>query len=108
MVTAAAALSGDDTGSDPDRFAIKNKNQYELMADALLNGQIYLEYGDMDRRLLEMPNPYDTQARRELGVRYHWDEAYYNHHYYMYFGVVPTIILFIPFKLLTGTALLAY
>ena len=46
--------------------------------------------------------------RERLGVKYNWDEAYYNHHYYMYFGVVPTIILFIPFKLLTGNALLTY
>ena len=108
METAAAALSGDDKGSDPDRFAIKNKNQYELMADALLNGQIYLEYGDMDRRLLEMPNPYDTQARRELGVRYHWDHAFYKGRYYMYFGVVPVFLLFIPFKLITGASLTTY
>ena len=60
-----------------DRFAIKNKNQYELMADALLKGQLYLEYGDMDPRLLAMENPYDTNARRELGIRYHWDHAFY-------------------------------
>ena len=108
METAAAALIGDDKGGDPDRFAIKNKNQYELMADALLNGQIYLEYGDMDRRLLEMPNPYDTQARRELGVRYHWDHAFYKGRYYMYFGVVPVFLLFIPFKLITGASLTTY
>ena len=108
MENAAAALSGDDKGKDPDRFAIKNKNQYELMADALLNGQIYLEYGDMDRRLLEMPNPYDTQARRELGVRYHWDHAFYKGRYYMYFGVVPVFLLFIPFKLITGASLTTY
>ena len=44
-----------------DRFAIKNKNQYELMADALLKGQLYLEYGDMDPRLLAMENPYECR-----------------------------------------------
>ena len=108
METAAAALSKDDEGQDPDRFAIKNKNQYELMADALLNGQIYLEYGDMDRRLLQMPNPYDTNARRALGVRYHWDHAFYKGRYYMYFGVVPVFLLFIPFKLITGASLTTY
>ena len=105
MDTAAAAVSMDEPNTDPDRYAIKNKNQYELMADALLKGQVYLEYGDMDRRLLEMPNPYDTKARRELGVRYHWDHAFYKGRYYMYFGVVPVFLLFIPFKLITGTSL---
>ena len=108
MDTAAAAVSMDEPNTDPDRYAIKNKNQYELMADALLKGQIYLEYGDMDRRLLEMPNPYDTKARRELGVRYHWDHAFYKGRYYMYFGVVPVFLLFIPFKLITGTSLTTY
>ena len=108
MDTAAAAVSMDEPNTDPDRYAIKNKNQYELMADALLKGQVYLEYGDMDRRLLEMPNPYDTKARRELGVRYHWDHAFYTGRYYMYFGVVPVFLLFIPFKLITGTSLTTY
>ena len=105
---AAAAMSANDPESDPDRFAIKNKNQYELMADALLKGQIYLEYGDMDRRLLAMPNPYDTEARRAIGVRYHWDHAFYKGRYYMYFGVVPVFLLFIPFKLITGASLTTY
>ena len=108
MDTAAAAVSMDEPNTDPDRYAIKNKNQYELMADALLKGQVYLEYGDMDRRLLEMPNPYDTRARRELGVRYHWDHAFYKGRYYMYFGVVPVFLLFIPFKLITGASLTTY
>ena len=108
MDAAAAAVSMDDPDTDPDRYAIKNKNQYELMAEALLNGKIYLEYGDMDRRLLEMPNPYDTKARRELGIRYHWDHAFYKGRYYMYFGVVPVFLLFIPFKLITGASLTTY
>ena len=108
MKNAAAAMSSDDPDTDPDRYAVKNKNQYELMADALLKGQIYLEYGDMDRRLLQMPNPYDTNARRALGVRYHWDHAFYKGRYYMYFGVVPVFLLFIPFKLITGASLTTY
>ena len=108
MKNAAASMSSEDPDTDPDRCAIKNKNQYELMADALLKGQIYLEYGDMDRRLLQMPNPYDTQARRAMGVRYHWDHAFYKGRYYMYFGVVPVFLLFIPFKLITGASLTTY
>lgn len=108
MDAAAAAVSMDQPDNDPDRYAIKNKNQYELMADAILDGKIYLEYGDMDRRLLQMPNPYDTKARRELGIRYHWDHAFYKGRYYMYFGVVPVFLLFIPFKLITGASLTTY
>ena len=88
--------------------AFADKQQYDRMGDALLQGRLYIDNGDIDPALEAMENPYDTKKRERLGVKYHWDEAYYNHHYYMYFGVVPTIILFIPFKLLTGTALLSY
>lgn len=85
-----------------------DKQQYDRMGDALLRGRLYIDNGDIDPALETMDNPYDLTERERLGVKYHWDEAYYNHHYYMYFGVVPTMILFIPFKLLTGNALLTY
>lgn len=104
----AAAADDSEEEPDPDRFAIKNKNQYELMADALLNKQIYLDYGDMDPRLLAMENPYDYDARVEQEVWYHWDHAFYKGRYYMYFGVVPVFLLFIPYKLITGMSLTTF
>ncbi len=85
-----------------------DKQQYDRMADALLKGHLYIDNGDIDPALAMMDNPYDSVLRETWGVEYHWDEAYYNNHYYMYFGIVPTLILFLPFKLLTGNALLSY
>lgn len=85
-----------------------DKQQYDRLGDALLNGHLYIDNGNIDPALEKMENPYDAVLREKLGVKFNWDEAYYNHHYYMYFGPVPTLLLFIPFKLLTGTALLAY
>lgn len=85
-----------------------DKQQYDRMGDALLQGRLYIDNNDIDPALEAMDNPYDADERERLDIKYHWDEAYYNHHYYMYFGVVPTIILFIPFKLITGRALLSY
>lgn len=58
--------------------------------------------------LLQMDNPYDPQARVDLGVDYRWDTAYYHGHYYMYFGVVPVFLLFLPFRLITGMSLTTY
>lgn len=84
-----------------------HRNQYELMADSILEGHIYFDY-DVDQKLLEMENPYDTDARKELGVDYHWDHAFYNGKYYMYFGIVPTLLVFVPYKVLTGTSLTTY
>lgn len=85
-----------------------DKQQYDRLGDALLQGHLYIDNNDIDPALEAMENPYDRKERERIGVKYNWDEAYYNHHYYMYFGIVPTLLLFIPFKLITGTALLTY
>ena len=85
-----------------------DKQQYDRLGDALLQGHLHIDNGNIDPVLEKMENPYDNGLREKLGVKFNWDEAYYNHHYYMYFGPVPTLLLFIPFKLLTGTALLTY
>lgn len=71
-----------------------HRDQYERMAQSILNGHLYLEYEDVDPRLSEMENPYDPQARKELGIYYHWDHAFYNGKYYMYFGIVPVVFCF--------------
>lgn len=78
-----------------------HRNQYELMAESILDGRIDFNYGDEDE-LADLKNPYDPDERKEAGVKYHWDHAYYNGHYYMYFGIVPVFLLFIPYNLLTG------
>lgn len=82
-----------------------HRDQYERMAESLLAGRLNLEYNDIDPRLAEMENPYDTAARKEAGVKVHWDHAYYNGQYYMYFGIVPVLLLFLPFRVITGQAL---
>lgn len=86
----------------------EHRNQYEMLAESILAGHIYLDYGDMDPRLLEMENPYDFAARTELGISYHWDHAFYDGHYYMYFGVVPVFLVFLPYRVLTGSSLTTY
>ena len=84
-----------------------HRNQYELLAESFLDGKLYIEYGD-EEELLLLNNPYDTEEREETGITGHWDHAYYNGRYYMYFGVVPVILLFLPFRLLTGSSLTTY
>lgn len=89
-------------GEQPD-----HRNQYELMAEAILDGHIDFNYGDEDS-LSQLENPYDPVARKEAKVKYHWDHAYYNGHYYMYFGIVPVLLVFLPYRVLTGTSLTTY
>lgn len=85
----------------------QHRNQYELLARSMMNGHIYIEYDDVDP-VLEQINPYDPVQRMEAQVSYHSDNAYYKGRYYMYFGVVPVILLFLPYLLLTGQDLTTY
>ena len=38
----------------------------------------------------------------ERDIDYKWDTAFYNGHQYIYFGVLPALIIFLPFYLLTN------
>lgn len=83
-------------------------NQYELLAESMLEGHLYIDYDDIDKGLLEMENPYDYEAREAQDISYHWDHAFYQGHYYMYFGVVPVFLLFLPYRIITGMPLTTY
>lgn len=89
-------------GERPD-----HRNQYELMAEAILEGRVDFAYGD-EGELAKLENPYDPVERKESGVIYHWDHAFYNGHYYMYFGVVPVFLVFLPYRIVTGHALTTF
>ena len=86
---------------------VNHRGQYEDMAEALLKGHLYLDM-EADEKLLRMENPYDVKARETEGADFFWDHAYYKGRYYMYFGVVPVFLLFLPYRVLTGTALTTY
>ena len=87
----------------------EHRNQYELMAEALKDGHLYIDYDQAEIDILEtLDNPYDPQERLEKNAEFHWDHAYYNRHFYMYFGVVPVLLLFLPFLFITGTSLTTY
>lgn len=96
-------LSPKYNGEEPE-----HRNQYELITEAFLAGQLHFQYDDIDGRLLAMENPYDTEERERLGVYYYWDHAFYGGHYYMYFGVVPVLLTFLPYRLVTGRTLAGY
>jgi len=107
LVTLTACIAPMDmlplwNGEQPD-----HRNQYELMAENILEGRIHFDYGD-EENLLKLENPYDPEERKEAKVYYHWDHAFYNGRYYMYFGVVPVITTFLPYRLITGESLTTF
>jgi|GEM_PF-334536 len=85
-----------------------HRNQYEELASALLEGHLDVHRDADVSALTAMENPYDINARKAAKVSYYWDHAFYKGHYYVYFGVVPAVIVFAPYKALTGTDLITW
>lgn len=77
--------------------------QYAELAKSITEGHFYLDETPSDS-LKELENPYDYTLRTEKGTPYQWDEAYYNGHYYVYFGIVPVLCFYLPYYMLTGNA----
>ncbi|MEE1039534.1 MAG: hypothetical protein U0L10_02305, partial [Lachnospiraceae bacterium] len=84
------------------------EKEYELYADALLKGHTYLDIRP-PRYLTKLRNPYDRLQRDSVAHQYDekvlWDAAYYNGRYYVYFGIVPALLSFVPYRLVTGSPL---
>ncbi len=83
----------------------ENAQQYAELARAFAKGQLYLDE-EPPEWLKAMDDPYDKGARdeaqKETGEPYLFDVAYHDGHYYVYFGVVPVLLFYLPFYLLTG------
>ena len=80
----------------------ENQFQYQKLAVALTQGHLYLNDVPSDA-LQAMANPYDTQARAAQGVPYLWDHAYFHGKYYVYFGILPCLVFYVPWLLVTHT-----
>ncbi|MBP3701016.1 MAG: hypothetical protein J6I64_03940, partial [Lachnospiraceae bacterium] len=81
--------------------------QYQELAECIWKGQFYLDTPP-DGRLASLANPYDMDVRYAEEIAYRWDVAYFEGKYYVYFGVVPCLLFYLPYYLLTGEALVNY
>ena len=52
--------------------------------------------------LMELKNPYDTSYLLANAIPYLADYAYYEGKYYVYFGIVPELLFYLPCLALTG------
>ncbi len=107
------AAGGSNTPSGLNRLSnglFFDNSQYNHMANALIHGHVDLDM-PVNKDLAAMANPYDTGARVQVGVTTDdptpilWDVAFKSGKYYCYFGVLPALFMFVPFKLVTGTDL---
>lgn len=94
-VATSSYNSGSWDGKSPVTFfevGGDNAQQYAELAKSMTRGELYLE-DEPPEWLVKMDNPYDKSARDEFqkatGEEPLFDVAYYDGHYYVYFGVLP-------------------
>jgi len=80
---------------------------YKTMVDRTLQGQ--LDLGTKPPKgLADLSDPWDPVARSQAGIGfpgYSFTSAYYDGKFYMIHGIVPVLVLFLPYHLLSGTYL---
>lgn len=90
---------------EPGTVIVYDYNHYNRMADAILEGSLTLDL-PVAPTLSTLENPYDPNERisalSEAGEAFYVDYAYYDGAYYSYFGILPALLSFVPFKLITG------
>jgi len=77
-----------------------------MMVDALLMGQLHLDY-EPHETLINAENPHSITYRYTHGVLAPWDHVFFEGKIYSYFGIVPVVILFLPYYLIRGEHLSA-
>jgi hypothetical protein len=65
---------------------------YDKLATAFQHGNLSLDEKP-DPALLALENPYDPDARAGIKIKVPTDFSFYNGKYYLYFGVVPALLL---------------
>lgn len=79
-------------------------DQYARTADALLHGHPWLDLPVVPE-LTRARNPYSLALRAQLlsqGVTpVFWDHVFWGGHWYMYFGLLPVILFYLPYELIS-------
>lgn len=75
-------------------------NYYGLLTEALISGQLNLKITP-DPRLAKLTDPYAGPQ----GVPRPHDMSYFKGKFYLYYGVTPAVVLFVPWRLITGNYL---
>lgn len=90
---------------------MQHHTQYQRLAESLSQGKVYL-MDEPAEALVKMENPYDYDLRNQVmaehGQGFLWDHAYFQGKYYVYFGVVPAVLFYLPYYLITGEGLHNY
>lgn len=86
--------------ADSRTLSEQPSDYYGLLTEAFRLGQLHLPITP-DPKLLELENPY---AGPQGANRPH-DMSFYNGKLYLYYGATPVLLIYLPWRLLTGTHL---
>lgn len=92
----------DSTNAHPAAVNGQQGDYYSLLVHGLLHGHTWLDV-PVSPALAAAPDPYAPAVWRAHGGLP--DASFYQGHYYLYFGVVPAVLLLLPWHLLTGSDL---
>jgi len=87
-------------------FSDDYNKKYNMLTESLLNGHLYIDK-DVTPEILKLDNPYDPSALEKIGESWN-DFAFFNGKYYLYFGIVPVLLFYLPARVLFGINLTAY
>lgn len=82
-------------------------DHYARLAEAFANHSFSIEELPSEE-LLALSNPYDRTLRDMSDIHYLWDYALYDGKYYVYYGVVPVFLFYLPYYLLFHAHILTY
>lgn len=106
----AGGLQAPSGQSEMANGSMVDFDQYAHLANALLQGHVYLDL-PVNSDLAQMNNPYDYALRTQIAqtttdnTPIYFDVAFKDGKYYCYFGVLPALVLFAPYRLITGNNL---
>jgi len=87
------------SSGDAFEFQTHSPAHYNLLTEGFLRGHLYLAQ-DPAPELLALPDPRDPEANARWRLH---DASLYHGHYYLYFGPVPVLALYVPLRLLGGS-----
>jgi hypothetical protein len=90
-----------DSASHPFRWTRGETGYYDLLTRGFLAGHLYVAVTPVPE-LLALADPFDPVANARYRVH---DMSLYHGKYYLYFGPVPALTLFLPWRLLTREGL---
>jgi len=91
--------SGNEIEWNPNTDGYRGINN--LVVEALLMGQLNLDI-EPHYSLLNASNPHSFAYRLANWVHAPWDHVFFEGRFFSYFGIVPVVILFLPYFRLSG------